>query len=404
MMGSVMNRQADKCSLPCERKHMTEFVFDHSPARRDSDSTKWQKYADRDVLPMWVADMDFASPPAVQAALAERVAHGVYGYPDPLPGVVAAVTDWLQRSYQWQIDPAWLVWLPGLVCGLNVACRSVGQAGDAVMTATPVYPPFMSAPRLSGRTLITVPMQDTAAGWQWDWAAAEAALTPSTRLLMLCHPHNPVGRVFDRAELDAVAEFARRHDLVVCSDEIHCQLILDQDRQHLPFASLSADAAARSITLMAPSKTYNVPGLGCAFAIIPDAGLRARFSQTMRGIVPGVNLFGFVGAQAAYRDSPDWLNSLLAVLRRNRDRVEAVLGPLEGMRVTHSQGTYLAWIDVRSKGWANPVAEFEAGGVGLSDGADFGLPGYVRLNFGCPLAQLEEALARMVAVWEKPHQ
>lgn len=382
-------------------EHSMQSFFEQAPDRRDSDSEKWRKYAGRDIVPMWVADMDFAAPPAVQAALAARVAHGVYGYPQVLPGVVAAVRDWLAREYGWQIEADWLVWLPGLVCGLNVACRAVGEAGDAVLTATPVYPPFMSAPRLSGRELLTAPLQDAPDGWRWDWSAMEAALTPRTRLLMLCHPHNPVGRVWSADELAEVADFARRHDLAVCSDEIHCQLILDPDCRHLPFATLSADAARRSITLMAPSKTYNVPGLGCAFAIIPDAALRARFVRAMRGIVPGVNVFGLVAAEAAYRDSPDWLNGLLAVLRANRDRVQTVLGALPGVRVTHGQGTYLAWIDVRGKGWADPVARFEAGGVGLSDGRDFGLPGFVRLNFGCPPAQLEHALTRMVAVLDQ---
>ena len=207
-------------------------LFQQAPDRRHSDSWKWQKYAGRDILPMWVADMDFAAPPAVQAALAERVAHGVYGYPDVLPGVAGAVSDWLAREYGWPIDTDWLVWLPGLVCGLNVACRAVGEPGDAVLTATPVYPPFMSAPQLSGRELQTALLQEGADGWRWDWAAMEAALTPRTRLLMLCHPHNPVGRVWSAEELAEVADFARRHELTVCSDEIHCQLILDAERRH----------------------------------------------------------------------------------------------------------------------------------------------------------------------------
>jgi cystathionine beta-lyase len=206
-------------------------LFQQAPDRRDSDSWKWQKYAGRDILPMWVADMDFAAPPAVQAALAERVAHGVYGYPDVLPGVAGAVSDWLAREYGWHIEADWLVWLPGLVCGLNVACRAVGEPGDAVLTATPVYPPFMSAPQLSGRELQTALLQEGADGWRWDWAAMEAALTPRTRLLMLCHPHNPVGRVWSAEELAEVADFARRHELTVCSDEIHCQLILDAERR-----------------------------------------------------------------------------------------------------------------------------------------------------------------------------
>ncbi len=374
------------------------FGFDTAPSRLGTDSNKWNKYAGRDVLPMWVADMDFASPSTVQQALADRVAHGVYGYPDPSAGVAEAVTGWLADTYGWQVDPRWLVWLPGLVCGLNVVCRAVGEVGSGVVTATPVYPPFMSAPVLSQRELIPVPMRCEAGEWAWDIPALKAAITPTTRLLMLCNPHNPVGRVFRRDELEALAEIAVAHDLIVCADEIHCQLILDAHAVHLPFAALSPNLAKRTITLMAPSKTYNVPGLGCAFAIVPDAGLRAKMAGVMRGIVPGVNIFGYVGAEAAYRDRSGWLPALLDTLRQNRDAVVAAFADLPQVKLAHTEATYLAWLDLRASGLDQPAAAFEAGGVGLSDGADFGLSGFVRLNFACPPDRLAEGLRRMRAV------
>ncbi|MEO8410595.1 MAG: aminotransferase class I/II-fold pyridoxal phosphate-dependent enzyme, partial [Propionivibrio sp.] len=198
------------------------YDFDRVIDRRHGDSVKWNKYAGRDVLPLWVADMDFAAPPAVLAALERRLAHGCLGYPDLRPALIDAVTSHLRRAYDWRVDPAWLVWLPGLVTGINVACRAV--AGD-VLTATPVYPPFLSAPRLAGKQLAAVPLRLADQRWGWDFAALEAALTADTRLLLLCHPHNPVGRAWQADELAELAAFCQRHELTVCSDEIHCDLI-----------------------------------------------------------------------------------------------------------------------------------------------------------------------------------
>jgi cystathionine beta-lyase len=368
------------------------FDFTHVIDRRGGDSLKWNKYAGRDVLPLWVADMDFAAPPAIVAAIEKRVAQGCFGYAVPSPALYDAVLGHLWRAYGWRVEADWLVCLPGLVCGLNVACRSVD--GD-VLTATPVYPPFLSAPRLSGRRLASAALYQSDGRWSWDFAALEAALTPSSRLLLLCHPHNPVGRAWERAELEAIAAFCQRHDLLVCSDEIHCGLILDEYRQHLPLAMLDADLANRSITLMAPSKTYNIPGLGAAFAVIPDATLRRRFIAAARGIVPDVNVLGLAATEAAYRDCEDWRSALLQALRSNRDRVEAALAGMPGLAVSHVEATYLAWIDARGLGVDDPAAFFEAAGVGLSSGVDFGLPGWVRLNFGCPQATLDAALERM---------
>jgi len=366
--------------------------FDQVIDRRNGDSLKWNKYAGRDVLPLWVADMDFAAPPPVIKALQARVAEGCLGYPLPWPSLSEAVLGYLQREYAWSVEPDWLVWLPGLVTGINAACRAVD--GD-VITATPIYPPFLSAPGLAGKKLATAPLRLEGNRWGWDFAALEAALTPETRLLLLCHPHNPVGRVWDADELAKLAEFCTRHDLIICSDEIHCGLILEPGLTHTPFAALNAEIAERCITLMAPSKTYNVPGLGCSFAVIANAALRRRLIGVMRGIVPDVNVLGLVAAEAAYRDGEDWRLALIEVLRRNRDRVQSAVAAMPGLSMTPIEATYLAWIDARGLGVADPAAFFEAAGVGLSSGRDFGLPGWVRLNFGCPAATLDSALERM---------
>lgn len=369
-----------------------EFGFDTIIDRSQSDSIKWSKYAGRDILPLWVADMDFAAPPAVLEALHRRVEHGVLGYSAPTPSLVEATLDYLATNYGWKVDPEWLVWLSGVVTGMNLACRVVD---GGVITATPVYPPFLSAPRLSGRELTSVPLKLAVDGWRMDLDAMQAALKPDTRLWLLCHPHNPVGRAWSDEELREFAGFCKRNDLIVCSDEIHCDLILDSDHRHVPLACLDDEIAQRSITLMAPSKTFNIPGLACAFAVIPDASLRRRFTGAARGIVPDVNVLGLVAAEAAFREGAEWHNALIEVLRRNRDRVEAAVGAMPGLSMTHVEATYLAWIDARALGVDDPVAFFEAAGVGLSNGADFGLPGWVRLNFGCPGRTLETALERM---------
>ena len=370
------------------------FDFAHPPERRGSDSVKWGRYAGRDVLPLWVADMDFAAPPAVLAALHRRVDHGVFGYGDVPDSRVDVVVESLARDHAWHVDPQWIVWLPGLVTGLNVACRAVD---GEVLTATPIYPPFLSAPRFSGRPLNRIELACVDGRWQWDKIALQNASTAATKLFLLCHPHNPVGRCWSREELNDLATFAEQNDLIVCSDEIHCGLILDADKRHIPFASLSPEAAKRSITLMAPSKTYNIPGLGCAFAIIPDAALRRRFLRAMDGIVPHVNVLGLAACEAAYRDCGDWHRELLAYLAGNRDLVSVAVDAEKRAIMSHVEATYLAWIDVRELDLANPAAHFEAHGLGLSDGADFGAPGWLRLNFGCSRSTLDEALTRFAA-------
>ncbi len=377
------------------------FDFDTVPQRLGTDSQKWQKYAGQDILPLWVADMDFRSSPAILAALHERVEHGVFGYARPTKATASAVVDALALRYGWTIDPTWLVWLPGLVCGLNVTSQAFAQPGEEVLCLTPVYPPFMTAPKNSGRVSVTVPfaLNTAAHRWEIDWEALEKAVTPRTRLFFLCNPHNPLARVFRREELARLAEFCARHNLILCSDEIHCDLILDPTLPHLPTALVAPDHAARTITLMAPSKTYNVPGLGTSFAIIPDSTLRAHFVRATAGIVAEVTTLGFAACEAAYRDSEAWRQNLLAYLRGNRDfLLDFIRRELPGISIEAPiEATYLAWLNVSALGLIDPVGHFEKHGVGLSDGAFFGSPRgrHVRINFGCPRATLAEALHRI---------
>lgn len=374
-------------------------LFDTPPDRRGSDSLKWSKYAGRrtadglDVLPLWVADMDFAAPPEVITALQERVAHGVFGYGHTTEAFTQAVVGAMHRDYDWAVQPEWIVPMPGLVSALNVAARSIGERGDAILTSTPVYPALFTAPGHMERECIRIPLTEQPE-WTWDMDAVGKAITPRTRGLMLCHPHNPIGRVWNTAELTAIANVAEQHDLVVVSDEIHCDLILEPGLKHRPFASLSPEAARRTITLMAPSKTYNIPGLGVALAIIPDATLRRRFLSAMAGITPHPNILGMTATAVAYEMGVPWRTALHSYLRHNRERVMSLDG-IAGLKVIRPQATYLAWLDCRALALDSPVAFFEAAGAGLSDGRDFGREGFARLNFGCSHALLEEALERM---------
>lgn len=375
------------------------FDFSTPPARLNTDSQKWQKYAGRDVLPMWVADMDFPAPPAVIDALHARVDQGIFGYARPVPSTLEAVVTAFEKNYGWKIDPSWIIWLPGMVSGLNLCALAFAGEGDEVLTLTPVYPPFLNPGRYFGRKSVRVPWSLVDGSWQIDWAALEAAVTPRTKLFYLCNPHNPLARVWRRKELEQLAAFCLRHDLLLVSDEIHCDLIL-AELPHIPSATLSPELAARTITLMAPSKTYNIPGLACTLAVIPDEKRRHEFHRAGLGLMPEVTPLGYVACEAAYRDGEAWRQALLATLRANRDAVLAAIAELPGVRIEGPlEATYLAWINVGDLGLENPTAHFESHGLGLSDGNFFGAPlnRYVRINFGCPPSTLAEGLRRFTA-------
>ncbi len=373
----------------------TPFDFDTPIDRRGTASIKWDKYKGRDVIPLWVADMDFACAPAVVEALHRRIDHPIYGYSDPPAELGGTVVDYLEREYRWKIEPDWIVWLPGLVVGLNVVCRAFGEPGDDILTATPVYPPFLSAPVNSARSVARVPMAERDGVWRWDIAALERVITPKSRLLLLCNPHNPVGRAFSGDELRAIADVCEHHDLTLCSDEIHCDLILDPDKPHVPVASLTESIARRTVTLMSASKTFNLPALGCAYAIASSPEVRARLRKAMAGIVHHVGMMGYIATLAAYRDGKEWQLALLDYLRRNRDLVEREIGGIPQLRIWHSEATYLSWIDARALPINNATEFLEEAGVGVYDGAPFGAPGFLRLNFACPRPLLAQALERV---------
>jgi len=372
-----------------------QFDFDQIIDRSNTSSSKWEKYRGQDVLPMWVADTDFAVAPAIQQALIERARHPVYGYTDPPPALIEVIVERMRRLYDWEIKPRWLLFLPGVVGAINCACRSIGKPGDPVYSPAVIYPNIGQAPELSARVRQSVPMTWQQGRMVIDLGWLERQSPQRGQLLLLCNPQNPGGGMYRRDELQRLADFAEQHELLICSDEIHCELVLDEENRHVPIALLNSQVEQRSITLMSPSKTFNLAGMGFSFAIVPDPGLRAGILRARKGIVPYVGPMGYAAAQAAYESGDEWRRQQCAYLAGNRDYLLDAINAIEGLHAAPVEATYLAWIDVSALGLDNPPQFFEAAGVGMSPGADFGDSGGMRFNFGCPRNRVVEAVKRI---------
>lgn len=381
------------------------YTFDDCIDRRSTESVKWQLF-EPDVLPMWVADMDFRAPQPVIDALQARVAHGVFGYPMEPAELTELLVERLQRLYGWVVQPDEIVYLPGVVTGFNLMGHAFVGAGGGVLLQTPVYHPFFGvAPNVRGIQQESELVQQPDGSYAINWDDFEGAITEQTKMFLLCNPHNPVGRVFLQDELERVAEICLRRDLIICSDEIHADFIYNGHR-HIPIASLSPEIASRTVTLMAPSKTFNIAGLECSFAVIQNKELRARVEASRMGLVPHVNVLGSVAATAAYRDGQPWLDEMLAYLWGNVETMAAfVERELPGVRMCKPEGTYLAWLDCRETGLTGDLCQFfiKNGRVAFNNGAMFGKggQGFVRLNFGCPRSMLVDGLQRMKTALEK---
>jgi cystathionine beta-lyase len=372
--------------------------FDQIVPRRNTDSIKWNLYPE-DVIPLWIADMDFQSPPEIIQALHERIDHGIFGYGSPSAALSDTIINHMQKEFNWAIQAEWIVWLPGLVTGLNLFCKAISQTHTQVIVQPPVYPPLHLAPAASGLNPVYSPLVQNLDGrYEMDFTDLEEKMRGGTRSMILCNPHNPVGRVFSRDELHQLAELCEKYNVILCSDEIHCDLVL-KGFNHTPVASLSETIGDKTITLMAPSKTYNIAGLGCSFAIVPNEDLRKSFKQASWGIVPHVNILGLSAAEAAYKYGKPWVDEVLRTLENNyaylSKFVREKLSPISMQSV---EGTYLAWLDCRKLNLDNPSQFFlEKCKVALNNGADFGEPGkgFVRLNFACPKTILDQALNQM---------
>ncbi|TAN56192.1 MAG: aminotransferase class I/II-fold pyridoxal phosphate-dependent enzyme, partial [Betaproteobacteria bacterium] len=298
------------------------FDFDTPVDRAGTWSARWEKYAGRDVVPLWVADTDFRAPPAVLEAMRARLEHGVMGYTAPPDELREAIAARMQRLHGWRIEPGWIVFLPGVVPGLHLAARHLTAAGDHALLPRPLYHHFKRALELARRAHTEVPLVLRGGRWVFDEERLAASVRPESRLLYLCNPQNPGGTIFTREELARLAEFALRHGLLVCSDEIHSEILLDTDKRHVPIASLAPEISRRCVTLNSPNKAFNFPGAGCAWAIIEDERLRAAFAADHHATIHDPSVFGLIGALAAYREGDAWLAAQLAYLRQRRDQLE----------------------------------------------------------------------------------
>ena len=371
--------------------------FDTPVDRLNTGSNKWTKYA-ADVLPMWVADMDFAVAPPIVAALQKRIAHPVFGYAVARPALREQIVASMASDYGWKIAAEDIVFLPGVEPGFNMALKAMLKPGDGVIVQTPVYKPLLSAAGFWGLRRIDLEIKVNEC--RTDMPAFRRA-AKEARAFLFCNPQNPLGKVFDRAELAELAEACLASQTLIISDEIHCDLTFD-GRRHVPMASLSKEVEQNTITLMAASKTYNISGLKTAFAIIPNKAIRERVDASRLGMVDSVNLMGLEATLAAYAECGAWRGDLIRYLQSNRDWLfDAVRTRLHGVTMHKPEGTFLAWLDCSAVALKQNPQQFflEKARVGLSDGEDFGAPGkdFVRLNYGCTRATLEEGIRRMEA-------
>jgi putative C-S lyase len=359
------------------------FDFDTPVDRTGTWSTRWERHAGRDVIPLWVADTDFRAAPAILEALRRRVDHGVFGYSSPPHELRAAIAERMERLYRWRIDPGWIVFLPGVVPGLHLAARKLVPPGGHALIPRPVYHHFKRAMEAAPRAFTEIPLVLEHGRWVFD---LDALTRSKADALFLCNPQNPGGTVFRRAELERLAQLG----MLIVSDEIHCDLVLEKGLQHVPIASLDPEISRRTVTLMSANKTFNIPATGCGWAIIEDAKLRSAFSADVAAHVIGSpSVFGLAATLAALREGDAWLAAQLEYLRGNRDLVEKAIG----FPMAHVEATYLAWVDCSSLPDAAEV--FLRHGVAVYPGTQFGESGFIRLNFGTHRKLLQEALRRI---------
>lgn len=383
-----------------------KYSFDEVLERRNTDSTKWDNlrslFGSSDVLPMWVADMDFRVSQAIVDAIKKRADHPIYGYTRS-GGIVKAVTERLYRLYGWEVKPEWVLMTPGVVPAVNAAVKAFAGPRRAVVIQSPAYPPFWTSISNHGCVPATNVLVQRDGRYEADFDDLERRFAESgAGAMILCSPHNPVGRVWTREELARMGEIARRHDAVMISDDIHCELVLG-GHKHVPFATLSPEFARASVTCYAPSKTFNIAGMHCSVTIIPDEDLRKRFNEARAGMMGSPDLFALYAMEAAFKHGDEWLEQVMAYIERNLDYMLGYFQErIPRILPTRPEGTYLVWLDCRGLGMnAESLRRFfsEKARVGLNDGAAFGPggEGFARLNIACARSVLEEGLGRIEA-------
>jgi aminotransferase/cystathionine beta-lyase len=371
------------------------FNFDAPVNRSNSDSIRWDRYAGDDVIPLWVADMDFQSPPCVIEALAERVQDGVFGYTHAPDSLRSAIADYIAAHYHWEVHPDWIVILPSVVSGLYTAVRQLTNPSEHILVPQPVYHHLRLACSEAPRPYAEIPLVLENDRWVLPWQALDPFCQGNTKMALLCNPQNPGGTVYTKSELLQFAAFCEAHDLLICSDEIHAGLVLDEPNRHVPIASIDQGISMRTVTLMSLNKVFNFPGIGLAWAVAENPRLRAAMQTDLHRTIAEPGLMAYTATMAALRDGEAWRQSLLQYLRGNRDYVVGRIQAMPPLTLAKTEASYLAWIDCSALGCDDPHALFLSFGLALSPGAQFNAPQFVRLNFGTQRALLEEAMDRM---------
>lgn len=381
------------------------FDFDEQINRLNTDSVKWNGikmiYGTEDILPMWVADMDFASPYQIKEALMKRVEHGIFGYGVPSSEINTVVKHWVKRRYKWDIKEEWLIPSSGVVTSIAFAIQALTEKGDKVLIQTPVYYPFYSMIENNGRKIVKNPLVLKNDKYEIDFNDFEDKLKSGVKLFILCSPHNPVGRVWSRKELEKMGELCERYGVYIVSDEIHADIIYEPN-VHTPMASLNRNWENNSITCIAPSKTFNIPGLQASVMIIPSSEIREKV-RTVQGTIGfhGLNIFGNVAMEAAYKYGEEWLEALLPYLQKNRDAlIQFIREEIPELNVVAPEGTYLVWIDCRKLSLSDDEIKerlIHRGKLGLEPGVKYGTEGagFVRMNIGCTYKTLQDGLKRL---------
>ncbi|MBA2175778.1 pyridoxal phosphate-dependent aminotransferase [Halobacillus locisalis] len=381
--------------------------FEQVTPRKGTRSVKWDllkyMYKDEEVLPMWVADMDFKTPEAVTEAISKRVEHGIFGYTWPDEDVKAQIKDWIQKRHDWEVQPSWITYSPGVIPSLHMIVQSLTDIADHVLIQTPVYPPFYSVVKDHGRHIVKNPLQFSNGQYTIDFEDFEEKIKENdVKMFILCNPHNPVGRVWTQDELTKMKDICVAHDVLIVADEIHADLVY-KNHKHIPMASLSEEANNQTITCLSPTKTFNLAGLQASYVITSNEEMRKKLDKQFhnQGMMM-LNTLGLTALESAYKCGADWLDELLETLETNRDYVEARFHEeTDTVQVIHAEGTYLLWLDCRDLGMAHEDLKTfmqEKAKVGLNDGASFGDEGegFMRINIAAPFSIVEEGVTRII--------
>ncbi len=386
------------------------FNFDNVTNRKGTGSVKADGmsgyFGTGELLPMWVADMDFQVPDCITGALKKRVDHGIFGYPLVTAGFYDSIVNWMKKRHNWDVRAEWVVFTPGIVPALTMSVMVYTEPGDKVLLQSPVYPPFFSSIKDNNREIVNNTLVEEGGRYGIDFDQLDYLLSQNVKMMFFCNPHNPAGRVWSAAEVRRVVELCNRHNVVLISDEIHSDLVFSPHK-HLP-AAMAGAGHSNMVICMAPSKTFNLAGMASAFMIIPDKNLRRKMQNLLQNLhIHYGNIFGLVALQAAYEGGAGWLDALLEYLKQNMDTVENFFRvEMPQIRPVIPEGTYLVWLDCTGMGMDDSeLREFfiKNAGVAMNPGTAFGPggEGYYRLNAGCPRSTLAEALGMIKKAWDK---